>query len=124
MKICVGGAVLETRDALLSTIYGLLSHPDQLRHCASPNGWHSCCEEGLRWIAPIQASPRVVKKSLIMRGVLIPEGETVMAVQASANYDEDLWENPGTFDIHRTPRRHQTFGEGAHQCLGGSVYRL
>ena len=124
MKICIGGAVLETRDALLSTIYGLLSHPDQLRHCVSPNGWRSCCEEGLRWIAPIQASPRVVKKSLIMRGVLIPEGETVMAVQASANYDEDLWENPGTFDIHRTPRRHQTFGEGAHQCLGGSVYRL
>ena len=124
MKICIGGAVIETRDALLSTIYGLLSHPDQLRHCISGNGWGSCCEEGLRWIAPIQASPRVVKKSLIMRGLLIPEGETVLAVQASANYDEDLWDNPGKFDIHRFSRRHQTFGEGAHQCLGGSVYRL
>ena len=124
MKICIGGAVIETRDALLSTIYGLLSHPDQLRHCISRNEWGPSCEEGLRWIAPIQASPRVVKKSLVMRGILIPEGETVMAVQASANYDEDIWDNPSKFDIHRTPCLHQTFGEGAHQCLGGSVYRL
>ena len=124
MKICIGGAVIETRDALLSTIYGLLSHPGQLRHCTSRNKWSLCCEEGLRWIAPIQVSPRVVKKTLIMRELLIPKGETVMAVQASANYDEDLWEDPDKFDIHRTPRRHQTFGEGAHKCLGGSVYRL
>jgi len=61
---------------------------------------------------------------LIMRGLLIPAGETVLAVQASANYDEELWDNPGKFDIHRFSRWHQSFGEGSHQCLGGSVYRL
>lgn len=124
MKICVGGAVIETRDALLSTIYGLLSNPDQLRHCTSSNEWGPCCDEGLRWVAPIQASPRVVKKSLVMRGVLIPEGETVMAVQASANHDEDIWDRADKFDVHREFHGHQTFGDGAHQCLGRNAYRL
>ena len=124
MKICIGGAVIETRDALLSTIYGLLCNPDQLRHCKASGNWDLACQEGLRWVAPIQASPRMVKKALVMRGLLIPEGETVMAIQASANHDEDLWDASDRFDIHRSPLSHQTFGEGAHKCLGVYVYRL
>ncbi|MFK8036349.1 MAG: cytochrome P450 [Hyphomicrobiales bacterium] len=123
MKICIGGAVIETRDALLSTIYGLLCNPDQLRRCKDTDDWGSACEEGLRWVAPIQASPRIVKKTLVMRGLLIPEGETVMAIQASANYDEDRWDGADRFNIHRSPN-HQTFGEGSHRCLGDHVYRL
>ncbi|WP_380057885.1 cytochrome P450 [Falsihalocynthiibacter sp. SS001] len=124
MKICIGGAVLETRDALASTMLGLLSNAEQLQNCIQNADWEAACEEGLRWVAPIQASPRIVKKSLVMRGFLIPEGETVMAVQASANRDEDIWENPEKFDITRPLHRNQTFGDGAHQCLGGGVYRL
>jgi cytochrome P450 len=87
MKICIGGAVIETRDALLSTLYGLLSNPDQLRDCIASKKWGMACEEGLRWVAPIQASPRIVKKALVMRGLNIPQGETVMAIQASADLD-------------------------------------
>ena len=124
MKICIGGAVIETRDALLSTIYGLLRHPDQLRHCKETGHWDRACQEGLRWVAPIQASPRIVKKALVMRGFLIPEGETVMAIQASANHDEEHWDGADCFDIHRPHLNHQTFGEGAHRCLGDHVYRL
>lgn len=124
MKICIGGAVIETRDALLSTIYGLLCNPDQLRHCNDTDDWGPACQEGLRWVAPIQASPRIVKKNLVMRGLLIPEGETVMAIQASANHDEDHWDGADRFDIHRSHLDHQTFGEGAHRCLGDHVYRL
>ena len=124
MKICIGGAVIETRDALLSTIYGLLRHPDQLRHCKETGHWDCACQEGLRWVAPIQASPRIVKKALVMRGFLIPEGETVMAIQASANHDEEHWDGADRFDIHRSHLNHQTFGEGAHRCLGDHVYRL
>jgi hypothetical protein len=124
MKICIGGAVIETRDALLSTIYGLLRHPDQLRHCKETGHWDRACQEGLRWVAPIQASPRIVKKALVMRGFLIPEGETVMAIQASANHDEEHWDGADRFDIHRPHLNHQTFGEGAHRCLGDHVYRL
>jgi len=124
MKICIGGAVIETRDALLSTLYGLLSHPDQLSYCRDQNVWGRACEEGLRWVAPIQVSPRLVKKSLIMRGIAIPKGETVMAIQASANHDEEVWDQPHRFSVHRDSHAHQTFGDGPHQCLGGDIYRL
>ena len=124
MKICIGGAVIETRDALLSTLYGLLSQPDQLRYCIEQNDWIRATEEGLRWMAPIQASPRIVKKSLVMRGLTIPEGETVMAIQASANHDEQIWDQPHLFDVRRVPRANQSFGDGPHQCLGGDIYRL
>jgi len=124
MKICIGGAVIETRDALLSTIYGLLSNPDQLQRCKETKNWSPACEEGLRWVAPIQASPRIVKKALVMRGLHIPQGETVMAVQASANHDVSFGATPDRFDIHRSGSPHQSFGEGAHACLGGPVYRL
>ncbi|MCR9212341.1 MAG: cytochrome P450 [Proteobacteria bacterium] len=124
MKICIGGAVIESRDALLSTLYGLLRHPDQLQACINQELWKQACEEGLRWMAPIQASPRIVRKSVVMSDVLIPEGETVMAIQASANYDEEIWERPHEFDIHREAHAHQTFGDGPHQCMGGDIYRL
>lgn len=124
MKICIGGAVIETRDALLSTIYGLLCNPDQLHHCKDLDDWNAACQEGLRWVAPIQASPRIVKKTLVMRGLLIPEGETVMAIQASANHDAEHWDGAERFNIHRSQLNHQTFGEGAHRCLGDHVYRL
>lgn len=124
MKICIGGAVIETRDALLSTIYGLLSNPDQLQHCKETKNWALACEEGLRWVAPIQASPRIVKKALVMRGLNIPQGETVMAVQASANHDVSFGAAPDRFDIHRTGSPHQSFGEGVHACLGDHVYRF
>ncbi len=124
MKICIGGAVIETRDALLSTLTGLLRNPDQLRHCIMTGEWAAAVEEGLRWVAPIQASPRIVKKALIMRGLHIPQGETVMAIQASANHDEDIRSAPDIFNIHRPPHPHHSFGEGAHSCLGGPAYRL
>ncbi|WP_270921166.1 cytochrome P450 [Parasedimentitalea psychrophila] len=124
MKICIGGAVVETRDAVLSTLYGLLSNPEQLRYSIDQNAWDRVCEEGLRWMAPIQASPRIVKKSLVMRGVNIPKGETVMAIQASANHDEDIWDQPHLFNPQREPHGNQAFGDGSHQCLGGNIYRL
>jgi cytochrome P450 len=124
MKICIGGAVIETRDSLLATIYGLLSNPEQLRFCLDTNEWALACEEGLRWVAPIQASPRIVKKAVVMRGLHIPEGETVMAVQASANHDEGFGDAPGRFDIHRVTLPHHSFGEGTHSCLGSPAYRF
>jgi len=124
MKICIGGAVIETRDALLSTLFGLLTQPKQIQYCIDQNDWTGACTEGLRWVAPIQASPRIVRKSLIMRGMFIPKGETVMAIQASANYDEQIWKNPHLFDVRRKPKDNQTFGDGSHKCLGGDMYRM
>ncbi|WP_424982410.1 cytochrome P450 [Maritalea sp. S77] len=123
MKICIGGAAIEMRDALLTVLHGLLQNPDQLASCQQSQRWDLACEEGLRWVAPIQASPRIVKKEIELDGVRLPAGETIMAVQGSANYDEDYWQNPEQFNIHRPFAAHQTFGAGPHRCMGENIYR-
>lgn len=123
MKICIGGAVIEMRDALLTVLHGLLQNQEQLQICRETQRWDLACEEGLRWVAPIQASPRIIKKQIEIDGILLPEGETIMAVQASANYDEDYWQQPELFNIHRPFAAHQTFGAGPHRCMGENIYR-
>ena len=123
MKICIGGAVVESRDAILTTLHGLLQNPAQLREWRDSGRWDLACEEGLRWVAPIQASPRIVGQEITLRGVTLPAGETIMVVQGSANHDEDYWQEPHLFDIRRPQVAHQTFGAGPHRCMGGGLYR-
>ncbi len=123
LKICIGGAVVESRDAISTTVHGLLRNPDQLNHCIESDRWDLACEEGLRWVAPIQASPRIVASEIALRGVTLPKGETIMVVQGSANHDEDYWQDPHLFNIHRPLIANQTFGLGPHRCMGGDLYR-
>ncbi len=42
----------------------------------------------------------------------------------SSNRDEDVYEDPDRFDVHRNPE-HQAFGAGGrHFCLGAALARL
>src|SRR6266436_765553 len=79
-----GGGINEPRDALLTILYGLLTNPDQLEAVRAGGKWRSAFEEGVRWVAPIQASSRLVMEDTEIRGCLIPRGDTVMTIQASA----------------------------------------
>jgi cytochrome P450 len=58
-----------------------------------------------------------------IRGCLIPKGDTVMTIQASANRDEEVVENGEVFDIYRGKSAHQSFGNGPHFCQGTHVAR-
>jgi cytochrome P450 len=43
----------------------------------------------------------------------------------SANYDEEVFEEPLRFDVGRTPNPHTAFGRGGpHFCLGSFLARL
>lgn len=123
MRVCIAGSLVESRDGFLSTLIGLLTDPEQKQFCMETNAWRAACEEGLRWMAPIQVNARVVLKSTIIRGYHIPQGDTVMVLQASANHDEDIWDKPHQFDARRASQPNQTFGNGPHKCLGSGVYK-
>src|SRR5258708_22243943 len=60
VKIAIGGGINEPRDALLTILYGLLTNPDQLDAVRAGDKWRSAFEEGGRWVAPIQASSRLL----------------------------------------------------------------
>ncbi len=77
----------------------------------------------MRWVAPIQASSRLVMEDTEIRGCLIPKGDTVMTIQASANRDEELFTDGETTNALRDPNPHQAFGNGPHHCAGAHLSR-
>lgn len=124
IKIAIGGGINEPRDALCTALYGLLTNPGQLEAVkADEKLWTPAFEETIRWVAPIQASSRVATEDTEIRGVQITKGEILMTVQASANHDEEFFEDGHLFDIHRKNNRHQAFGNGPHFCMGTHIAR-
>ncbi|MFN4155848.1 MAG: cytochrome P450 [Paracoccaceae bacterium] len=123
IKIAIGGGINEPRDGLATIVFGLLTNPDQLEEVRRQEAWMQAFEEGVRWVAPIQASSRRVLEDVEIRGCLIPAGDTVMTIQASANHDEELFDRPELFNAFRNPNPHQSFGSGPHHCAGAHIAR-
>ena len=123
IKIAIGGGLNEPRDALLTILYGLLNAPDQLQSVKQGALWGDAFDEGVRWVAPIQVSSRLVTQDTEIRGISIPKGETVMTIQASANHDEEIWTDPHLYNVDRDKRPHQAFGNGPHFCQGKHIAR-
>lgn len=123
LKIAIGGGINEPRDALDTIVFGLLCNPGQLEQVKRDDDWDLAFEEGVRWVAPIQVSSRLVMEETEIRGFTVPAGDTVMTIQASANRDEELVNNGEEFDVYREKVRHQAFGNGPHFCMGARVAR-
>ena len=123
IKIAIGGGINEPRDALLTVLYGLLTNPDQLEAIKASGDWSAAFEEGVRWVAPIQASSRLVTEDTEIRGYEVPKGDIVMTIQASANRDEELFEDGENFNALRESNPHQAFGSGPHHCMGAHLSR-
>jgi cytochrome P450 len=123
IKIAIGGGLNEPRDALLTILFGLLTNPDQLEAVSHGALWGDAFDEGVRWVAPIQVSSRLVTEDIEIRGIPVPKGETVMTIQASANHDEDIWRDGHLFDALRDKHPHQAFGNGPHFCQGKHIAR-
>ncbi|MGH1368896.1 MAG: cytochrome P450 [Maritimibacter sp.] len=124
IKIAIGGGINEPRDALLTILYGLLSNPDQLEAVKAEGAWGKAFEEGVRWVAPIQVSSRRATEDTEIRGITIPKDDVVMTIQASANHDEELFEDGHLFNVFRDKNPHQSFGSGPHHCAGAHTARM
>jgi cytochrome P450 len=123
IKIAIGGGINEPRDAMLTTVAGLLANPDQRRQVQENGDWTQAFEEAIRWVAPIQVSARRVLEDTEIRGFILPKGDVVMTSQASACRDEDIYGDGEGFDVYRPKAPHQAFGNGPHFCMGTHVAR-
>ena len=114
-----------TRNLINHSMVALIDHPDQAQRLRDdPSLWDTAVDEMLRWGSSIHNFRRTATRDTELRGVPIKEGDKVVIYYASANRDEDVFPDPHTFDVGRTPNEHVTFGGGGeHFCLGASLAR-
>ncbi len=114
-----------TRNLISGGMLALIEHPAQrARLLADPTLIDSAVEEMLRWVTPVIHFRRTATKDTVLHGVPIKENDKVVLYYASANRDEDVFADPMSFDVGRTPNDHIAFGIGQHSCLGLNLARL
>lgn len=81
-------------------------------------------EETLRYYPPVQAIGRIAAEDVEIAGAHIQKGDYLISWVASANRDEQKFEDPDTFRLDRKSNPHMSFGFGIHFCLGAPLARL
>ena len=113
-----------TRNAITHGMKAFFDHPDQWQLFRDTRP-ATAADEVIRWGTPVTVFQRTAIRDVEVGGVPIPRGERVALFYASANFDEDVFTDPFTFDITRDPNPHQAFGgHGAHYCIGANLARL
>ena len=60
-----------------------------------------------------------------LAGVRIKAGQRVVMFYRSANFDEEVFDDPNSFNILRDPNPHVGFGgTGVHFCIGANLARM
>jgi cholest-4-en-3-one 26-monooxygenase len=124
LLILIGGDET-TRHTLSGGTEQLLRHPDQHTRLVNdldllPNA----IEEMLRWTAPVKNMCRMLTADTDFHGAQLKQGEKIMLLFESANFDEKVFDDPENFRIDRYPNNHMAFGFGTHFCLGNQLARL
>ncbi len=124
--IALAAAGHDTTSA--STAGGLLAliqNPDQWRRLqAEPALLPSAIDEILRWVTPINHFFRTAAQDCELRGRQIKAGDALMMVYPSANRDEEVFDDPYSFRVDRSPNRQVAFGYGVHMCLGMMLAKM
>jgi cytochrome P450 len=114
-----------TRGLISSGLYELLKRPDLYRQLReNPDQLPLAVEEMLRWTCPLHYFRRTATCDTEIRGQKVKAGDRVVMLYSSANFDEEVFDNPLEFDITREHNPHLAFGHGIHLCLGANLARL
>src|SRR5947207_13047819 len=115
-----------TPNSISHGIRAFCDNPDQYQLLVKdPTLAHSATEEIVRWASPVMYFRRNVTKDTELHGQKLEAGDKVSIWYVSANRDEDVFDDPFTFDIRRSPNEHVGFGGGGpHHCLGANLARM
>ncbi|WAL68333.1 cytochrome P450 [Amycolatopsis cynarae] len=117
----------ETTTKLLgNAVYWAWRNPDELaKVLGDPGLVPDWIEETLRYDTSSQIIARTAVMDLDYHGQTVPSGARVLLLVGSANRDERIFPEAGTFAIGR-PRERQvaSFGGGVHFCLGAHLARM
>ncbi len=123
--VTLGIAGNETsRNSITQGMIAFTDNPDQweLFKAHRPK---TATDEIIRWATPITAFQRTALADTELGGVPIRKGQRVVLFYRSANFDEDVFDDPNAFNIFRDPNPHFGFGgTGAHYCIGANLARM
>lgn len=120
----------ETTDKVLTSLVAkLVQHPDQLAAVRWDRSLIAAAlAETLRVAPPLHMVMREADVDVDIAGGRIPARSTVICLIASANRDEAVFQDPGTFDVHRKDvdaarefsgaSKQLAFVHGRHFCVG------
>ena len=124
--LCVAGNET-TRNATAWGLQFLTDNPDQReRWLADLDGlMPTAVEEIVRMASPVIHFRRTVTADGVTLGDHeFSDGDKVVLFYASANRDEEVFDDPDRFDVARDPNPHVGFGgPGPHFCLGAHLAR-
>jgi cytochrome P450 len=113
-----------TTDLIGNAVLALLQHPSELgKLLAEPNLVRSTVEEVLRYDSPVMQGSRIATEAMQIGGCPVAAGQTINAILYAANHDPEVHPDPKRFDIERPDKRHNSFGGGAHFCIGAPLAR-
>jgi len=115
-----------TTQATANGITRLLENPGQWSAiCTDPGLIPNAVEECLRFDPSIFHWRRLATRDATVGGQRIPAGAKILMVLGSSNHDDGQFPDGETFDITRAnAKRHLTFGNGEHFCLGAPLARM
>ncbi|HEX2212428.1 MAG TPA: cytochrome P450 [Mycobacterium sp.] len=113
-----------TRNSITHGMIAFSQHPDQWELYKKERP-ETAADEIVRWATPVSAFQRTALEDVELGGVQIKKGQRVVMSYRSANFDDEVFEDPQSFNIMRNPNPHVGFGgTGAHYCIGANLAKM
>ncbi|WP_280493712.1 cytochrome P450 [Nocardia asiatica] len=113
-----------TRNSITHGMKAFVDHPEQWEIYRQQRP-RTAPDEIVRWATPVTAFQRTATQDTVLGGQEIKQGQRLGLFYSSANFDEEAFADPFTFDVLRDPNPHVGFGgTGTHYCVGANLARL
>jgi cytochrome P450 len=123
--IVLFGGLDTTSAVMLEAIVHLVRTPEDAKALLGGEAdWAKAIEEFIRYTSPVQGLRRNASMAVELEGIEIPEGAAVLTLNAAANRDPEVFDQPHRCLIGRERNEHLAFGSGAHVCIGRHLARV
>lgn len=111
-------------NAVTNSVAYFAEHPESLQALKEkPEMINNAVEELVRYFAPLTQMGRVVTKDTQVCEHAVKANSRISLNWASANRDENVFDNPNEVVLDRKVNPHVSFGFGTHNCLGATHAR-
>lgn len=117
------GSLDTTKTAMTWSTWHLATHPSDREWVVRyPSIIPSAIEECLR-AYPVVSMARKVTRDVEFHGCPMSKGDMVLLTIQAATRDPEVFEDPASVTLGRSPNRHIAFGASEHRCLGSHLAR-